>query len=341
MKKRLGAVTALIVCWAGPAFAAEPAPVTLAGAGSTFIYPMLSRWTREYRKTHPAVQISYDPVGSGRGISRVLAGNVDFGASDGPLSDAQIAHAERRVLHVPVVLGAVVPAYNLPVVGQDLRFTPAALAGIFLGKITRWNDPELVRANPGTPLPARPITVVFRTDGSGTTYVWTDYLSRVDEAWKKQVGFGTTVRFPVGEGAQFNEGVRDVIKSTPYTIGYLQSSYAVEGHVRYGLVENVSGRFVKADAASITAAATAAIGAMPADFRISIANAAGADAYPVSSFSWFLVPVSMADASKRAGTLEFLKWALTDGQKLAAPMNYAPVPEAVASRVIAALSQIH
>jgi phosphate transport system substrate-binding protein len=337
MKKRL-AVIALIAC---SAFAAEPAPMTLTGAGSTFIYPMLSKWTREYRKTRPTLRISYEPVGSGRGISRVLAGNVDFGASDGPLSDTQIAHAERRILHIPVVLGAVVPAYNLPGVGREVRFTPSALAGIFLGKITRWNDPELARANPGLQLPARPITVVFRTDGSGTTYVWTDYLSRVDEAWKKQVGFGTTVRFPVGEGAQFNEGVRDVIKSTPYAIGYLQSSYAVEGHVQYGPVENASGRFVMADAASITAAAVAAVAAMPADFRISIVNAAGADAYPVSSFSWLLVPVSFGDPAKRAAMTEFLKWALTDGQKLAAPMNYAPVPEAVASRVIASLSQIH
>jgi phosphate transport system substrate-binding protein len=328
------ALASLPVAWSADA------PVTLFSAGSTFIYPILGKWCSEYRKLHPNVLISYDPVGSSHGIARTLAGTVDFGASDGPLSDLQIQHAHMKIVHVPVVLGGVVPSYNLPGVTQELRFTPGALAGIYLGSITRWNDPELVRANPGLPLPAREITVVFRLDGSGTTYVWTDYLSKVNTTWAKRVGRGTSVEFPVGVSARFNEGVRDVIKNNPYSIGYLQVTYAVEGHLQTGLVQNSTGEFAKGDIAGITAAAAATATNMPDDFRVSITNATDEDAYPISSFTWLLVPEHIEDRAKREAIVGFVRWVLSDGQKWAAPLHYAPLPGDVASRVQKAVDRI-
>jgi phosphate transport system substrate-binding protein len=323
------------------AMAATNQPVTLISAGSTFIYPILSRWSTEYRKLHPEVQISYDPVGSGRGISRTLAGTVDFGASDGPMTDLQIQHAEKKIVHVPVVLGAVVPSYNLPGATQDIRFTPAALAGIYLGTITRWNDPELTRANPGVHLPAHILTPIFRTDSSGTTYVWTDFLSKVSIGWKQKIGVGNSVAFPVGEGAQFNEGVRDLIQRQPYSIGYLQVTYAVEGHLPSGLVQNSTGKFAKGDSAGITAAAAATATNMPNDFRTSITNSADEDAYPISSFTWILVPEHVDDPAKKQAIAGFLRWVLTDGQRFAVPLHYAPLPGDVAARVLKAVDRIH
>jgi phosphate transport system substrate-binding protein len=316
------------------------ATVTLMSGGSTFIYPILVKWTEAYRKLHPDMQMSYDPVGSGKGISRTLAGTVDFGASDGPLTDVQISASHRKLLHIPVVLGAVVPAYKLPGVTEEIRFTPKALAGIFLGTIKRWNDPELARANPDVHLPGNDIQVVFRTDGSGTTYVWTDYLSKVSDEWRTRVGRGTTVPFIVGEGAQFNECVMDVVKKQPYSIGYLQITYAVQGHVHYGRVQNSSGTFAKADSASITAAAAATAKDMPDDFRTSITNATDADAYPISSFTWLLVPAKIEDRQKHDAIVGFLRWILTDGQKLAAPIDYAPLPGDIALRALRAVDRI-
>ncbi len=329
-------ISLMAVSFAGAA--ADNKPITLFSAGSTFIYPILGKWCAEYRKLHPEVQVSYEPIGSGHGIGRTLAGTVDFGASDGPLSDVQIQHAARKLLHVPVVLGGVVPSYNLPGVTQEIRFTPAALAGIYLGTITRWDDPELVRANPSTHLPAHELTVAFRTDSSGTTYIWTDYLSKVNASWAKRVGKGTSVTFPVGMGAQFNEGVQKLIKERPYTMGYLEVSYAVEGRIQAGLVQNSSGVFVRAGSAGITAAATATD--MPVDFRVSITNAAAPDAYPISSFTWLLVPEHIEDRVKREAIMGLLRWVLTDGQRLAAPMHYAPLPGEVASRVLKAVDRI-
>jgi phosphate transport system substrate-binding protein len=307
--------------------------IALFSAGSTFIYPILGRWITEYRKIHPGVQISYDPVGSSHGIARTLTGTADFGASDSPLTDAQSQHATKRIVHVPVVLGAVVPAYSLPGITQPLRFTPVALAGIYLGTITRWNDPELVRANPRVPLPAHELTVVFRTDGSGTTYVWTDYLSRVSDTWQKRVGRGTSVSFPVGIGAQFNEGIRDVIKEKPYAIGYLEVSYAIEGHIASGLVQYSTGNFVRADSGTITAAAAATAPKIPDDFRVSITNAAESDAYPISSFSWLFVPEHIPDPTKRQAITGFIRWVLTDGQQFANALHYAALPHNLATRV--------
>jgi phosphate transport system substrate-binding protein len=286
------------------------------------------------------VQISYNPVGSGHGIARTLAGTVDFGASDGPLSDAEIQHASKRIVHVPVVLGAVVPAYNLPGITQPVRFTPAALAGIYLGTITRWNDPELVRVNRGLPLPAHDLTVVFRTDRSGTTYIWTDYLSKVSDNWSKYVGRGTSVKFPVGTGAQYNEGVRDLIKNSPYSIGYLQLTYAIQGHVQNGLVRNSTGNFVRADSGTIRAAAAATATNMPGDFRVSITNCADSDGYPVSSFTWLLVPEHIDDPNKRQAIVGFLRWVLRDGQEFAAPLHYARLPGDVADKILKAVDRI-
>lgn len=322
------------------AMAAAGATITLMSGGSTFIYPIFAKWTEAYRKLHPDVRLSYDPVGSGKGIARTIAGTVDFGASDGPLTDAQLRAAHRNILHIPIVLGAVVPAYNLPGVTQEIQFTPKALTGIFLGTIKRWNDPELARSNPNVHLPGSDIQVLFRTDGSGTTYVWTDYLSKVSTEWKMRVGRGTTVAFPVGTGAQFNEGVMDLVKKEPYSLGYLQITYASEGHVQHGRVQNASGMFVKADSGSITPAAAATATEMPEDFRISITNAADADAYPISSFTWLLVPAEIEDRQKRDSIVGFLRWILTDGQKLSAPLDYAPLPGDVAVRVLHAVDRI-
>ena len=311
-------------------------PVTvLNGAGSTFVYPILAKWIKAYTSLHPGVQVAYEPVGSGRGIARVIAGTVDFGGTDGPMTDVELKHARTPVVHIPVILGAVVPAYNLPGVKGELKFTPAALAGIYLGKITRWNDPELVRANAGLSLPDRPIAVVFRTDGSGTTYVWTDYLSKVSPEWKKRAGCGTSISFPTGVGAQFNEGVVDLVKKTPYSLGYLQLTYGIENNVQFGLVQNAAGVFVKAQGAGITAAAAATAMNMPADYRVSVTNAPDPNAFPIASFSWLLVPAKIDDPAKRQAIAGFLRWILTDGQKMAAPMHYAPIPGGVTQRILA------
>jgi len=312
----------------------------LTGAGSTFIYPILAKWSKEYQKVHPNVEIFYEPTGSGRGITRSLAGLVDFGASDGPVSEGQLLHAKVKVLHIPATLGAVVPAYNLPGVTEEIRFTGAAIAGIFLGTIRRWNDPVLARANPRVHLPDKEIFVVCRSDSSGTTSVWTDYLSKVSPEWNKQFGRGMLIVFPTGNGAQFNEGAVELIKHTPYSLGYLQSTYAVENHVAYGRVENANGVFVKAEDASITAAAAASATEMPADFRTSITNAADADAYPISSFTWLLVPNRIEDVEKKRALVGFLRWILTRGQTMATSLNYASLPGDVALNVLRAVDQI-
>jgi phosphate transport system substrate-binding protein len=340
-QRALGLALVLVVSGGSLGTASAYDGVQLSSSGSTFIYPMLGVWLREYKKVHPEFQLAYDPLGSGKGIRMTLAGTVDFGASDGPLTDPEMKAAQRRVLHVPVVLGAVVPAYSVPGITEELRFTPEILAGIYLGKIKKWNDPALVRGNPGIKLPGHEISVLFRTDGSGTTYIWTDYLSKVSAEWKQRVGKGTAVSFPAGSGVRFSEGMVEEIESHPYSFGYLQSTYAIEKHVHFGSVENSVGVFVKADSGTITAAAAATATDMPADFRVSITNSTDEAAYPISSFTWFLVPEKIADGAKRAAILGFLKWVLTDGQQLAAAKHYAPLPGDVAQRVLQGLAVIH
>jgi phosphate transport system substrate-binding protein len=315
------------------------AQTTINGAGATFPNPMYSKWFSEYHKAHPDIQINYQPIGSGGGIRQVLAGTVDFGATDGPMSDEQLAQAKTKILHVPTVLGANVPAYNIPGVTGELKFTPEALAGIFLGRINSWNDPAIVSANPGVNLPNQPIIVIHRSDGSGTTYIWTDYLSKVSPEWQSQVGKGVSVRWPVGLGGKGNEGVAGMIRQMQGSIGYIELIYAIENKISYGTVKNAAGSYVKASLQSVTAAA-ASVKTMPADFRVSITNAPGKDAYPISSFTWLLIPEQSKDAAKGKILADFLNWMVEDGQKMTADLAYAPLPDSVAVKVKAEIKQV-
>jgi len=321
-----------------------PAPpadrVQIIGAGATFPYPIYSKWFDEYHKLHPDIEINYQSIGSGGGIRQLLAGTVDFGASDGPMTDEQLGQAKEKIYHFPTVLGADVPTYNIPGVDQELKFSPEALAGIFLGKITKWNDPELTRANAGVSLPGNDIVVVHRSDGSGTTYIWTDYLSKVSDEWKTRVGRNTSVNWPVGLGGKGNEGVSGLVKQTPYSVGYVELIYAIQNHMPYGRVRNSSGNSVKADLASVTAAAAGASKEIPDDFRVSITNAPGKTAYPISSFTWLLIPGKIDDARKRQTITDFLHWMMTDGQKFCEPLAYAPLPKSVVAKEMKAISRI-
>jgi len=323
---------------------ASTAAVLINGAGATFPYPMYSKWFSEYNKLHPDIQINYQSLGSGAGIQQVTEGTVDFGASDGPMNEDQLkAFRTKRgfgILHFPTVLGADVPTYNVAGVSTDLNFTPEALAGIFLGKITKWNDPEIVKANPNVKLPGTDIVVVHRSDGSGTTYVWVDYLSKVSPEWKQKVGVGTSVNWPVGLGAKGNEAVSGQVKQLANSIGYVELTYAIQNKLPYGKVRNSSGTFVKADLASVSAAASGASENMPEDFRVSITNAPGKDAYPVSSFTWLLIPEKIQDGAKKKMITDFLTWMLNDGQNLTEPLAFAKLPKAVVSKELKAISKI-
>ncbi len=314
---------------------------TLNGAGATFPYPMYSKWFSEYHKAHPDVEINYQSIGSGGGIRQVLAGTVDFGASDGPMSDEQLSQYKNgKLFHIPTVMGAVVPAYNVPGVTGELKFTPDALAGIFLGKITTWNDPAIAKENPGVKLPSDPIIVLHRSDGSGTTYIFTDYLSKVSSDWASGVGKNTSVKWPVGLGGKGNEGVAGMIRQMKGGIGYIELIYAVQNSIPYGVVRNASGNYVKASLASVTAAA-ASVPKMPADFRVSITNAPGKDAYPISSFTWLLIPAQSKDAAKGKILNGFLTWMLDDGEKMTADLTYAPLPDSVIAKVRETVKQVH
>lgn len=316
------------------------AQTTLNGAGATFPYPMYSKWFSEYHKLHPDIEINYQSIGSGGGIRQVLAGTVDFGASDGPMTDEQLAQAKTKILHVPTVMGADVPAYNIPGVTGELKFTPETLAGIFLGKIASWNDPAIAKDNPGVQFPSAPIIVVHRSDGSGTTYIWVDYLCKISPEWQSQVGKGTSVKWPVGLGGKGNEGVAGMIRQMQGSIGYIELIYAVQNHIPYGVVRNAAGNFVKASLESVTAAA-ASVKNMPADFRVSITNAPGKDAYPISSFTWLLIPIRSQDPAKGKILADFLNWMVDDGQKMTADLTYAPLPASVAQKVRAEIKQVH
>ncbi|MSV34650.1 MAG: phosphate ABC transporter substrate-binding protein PstS [Bryobacterales bacterium] len=317
--------------------------VLINAAGATFPYPMYSKWFDDYHKKFPTLQFNYQSIGSGGGIRQVTEGTVDFGASDGPMDDKQMADFRAKrgggILHFPTVMGADVPVYNLPGVTQQLNFTPEALAGIFLGKITKWNDPELARANSGVNLPAKDIIVVHRSDGSGTTYIWTDYLSKVSKEWETKAGRGTSVNWPVGLGGKGNEGVSGQVKQIPNSMGYVELIYAVQNKIAYGKVKNSAGVFVEASLASVTAAA-ASSKEMPDDFRVSITNAPGKDAYPISSFTWLLIPEKISDATKKKAIKDFLTWMLADGQKMAAALSYAELPKAVLAKEQKALARI-
>jgi phosphate transport system substrate-binding protein len=332
-------VSAAVVC--STAIIAMAA-LSLTGAGATFPYPMYSKWFDAYHKLHPDIEINYQSIGSGGGIRQVTAGTVDFGASDGPMTDQQIAEFKQKhgfgILHFPTVLGADVPAYNVPGITSDLRFTPELLAGIFLGKITKWNDPAIAKVNPGITLPATDIVVAHRADGSGTTYVWTDYLSKISPEWEKSVGKGTSVKWPVGLGGKGNEGVAGLIQQTPGCIGYIELIYAVQNHILYGSVRNSAGNYIKADLPSVSAAAAGV--AMPDDFRVSITNSPAPTAYPISSFTWLLIPQKIADPAKKQAIVDFLHWMLTDGQSMTEALSYAPLPKPVVEKEEQAIGKV-
>jgi phosphate transport system substrate-binding protein len=315
------------------------AQTTLNGAGATFPYPMYSKWFNEYHNAHPDIQINYQSIGSGGGIRQVLAGTVDFGASDGPMSDEQLSQAKVKILHVPTVLGAVVPAYNVPGITGEVNFTPEMLSGIFLGKITNWNDKAIASANKDVKFPDQPIIVVHRSDGSGTTYIFTDYLSKISSDWANGPGKGTSIKWPVGLGGKGNEGVAGTVRQMAGAIGYVELIYAVQNKIAYGSVKNASGAFVKASLDSVTAAA-ASVKTMPADFRVSITNAPGKEAYPIASFTWLLIPAQSKDAAKGKIIADFLNWMVDDGQKMTVALTYAPLPGNVAEKVKAEIKQV-
>ena len=316
------------------------AQTTINGAGATFPYPMYSKWFSEYHNQHPDIQFNYQSIGSGGGIRQVTAGTVDFGASDGPMTDEQLAAAKTKLLHVPTVLGSVVPAYNVPGISDSVKFTGQLLADIYLGKITNWNDAAIAKVNPGVKLPNSSIVVVHRSDGSGTTYVFTDYLSKISGDWKSGPGKGTSVKWPVGIGAKGNEGVAGMVRQMEGAIGYVELIYAEQNKIPYGSVQNAKGKFVKADLDSTTAAAAAVAKTMPSDFRVSITNAPAAEAYPISSFTWLLIPVQSKDQAKGKIIHDFLQWMLGPGQAMTKQLTYAPLPEEVNKRVQAAIAQV-
>ncbi len=313
----------------------------LNGAGGSFPNPIYQKWFSEYSNQHPGVHINYQSVGSGAGIRQVSTGVVDFGASDGPMNDQQMKESKVPILHIPTVLGAVVPVYNVPGLTGDLKFAPEVIAGIYLGVITKWNDPNIQHDNPGVNLPDHPILPVYRSDGSGTTYIFTDYLSKVVPEFQQRIGKGTSVRFPVGIGQKGNEGIAGMVHGSQYTFGYVELIYALQNHMEFGLVRNHDGKYVKASTEGVTAAAAADAKAIPADYRVSITNAPGATSYPISSFTWLLIPTKWADAGKEKVMGDFLQWMLAHGEEEAASLSYAPLPQAVAARVAQTIKQIH
>src|SRR5437660_1097520 len=317
--------------------ATASAQMTMNGAGATFPYPIYSKWFDEYARVDPSVRFNYQSIGSGGGQKQITARTVDFGASDGPMSDENLAKAPGKIFHIPTVAGADVVAYNLAG-NPALKLDADTIAGIFLGKITKWNDPKITALNAGVNLPDREIIVVHRSDGSGTTYIWTDYLSKISPEWKRKVGTNTSVNWPTGIGGKGNEGVAGQIKQTPGALGYVELIYAIQNKMPYAEVRNSAGTFVKPSLESITAAmATAQI---PDDFRFSITNAPGADSYPICGATWLLVYQQQKDPTKGKKLVEFLKWALTKGEDMAKQLDYAPLPAELRDRVLKRVDEI-
>lgn len=325
----------MLLAAAGAAVLAGPAQaqgtIRLTGSGSTFAYPLYSKWGLEYHALHPNVEVNYQANGSGAGIQQFTDHITDFGATDGPMTDAQIAAVQGNVIHLPTALGSVMPTYNINGVTAQLKFTGPVLAGIYLGEITKWNDSRIAALNPGVALPDQDIVVVHRSDGSGTTYIWTDYLSKQSPEWAQKVGHATSVNWPVGLGGPGNPGVTNLVKQTPGAIGYVELIYALQNHIPYGLVRNAAGHYINASLATTTNAAAGAVAHLAAntDFRISITDPAGADAYPIASFTWLLVPKEMTDMTKARALVEYVWWALHDGQKYCNDLAYAPLPRRV------------
>jgi phosphate transport system substrate-binding protein len=325
---------------AGGAARAGGGGTQINGAGATFPYPIYSKWFSEYNKLHPNVQINYQSLGSGAGIRQLTSRTVFFGASDQPMKDDQLQAAQGRILHFPTVLGAVVPIYNLPEVSQQLKFTGPLIADIVLGKVKKWNDPAIAKLNPGVKLPATDLTLVHRSEGSGTTFIFADYLGKVSDEFKKTVGVDASLKWPVGVGGKGNEGVSGLVQQTPGSVGYVELVYALQNKITVGSVQNSAGTFVVPSVASVTAAAAGAAANMPADFRVSITNAPGADAYPIASFTWVLLYEDPQDKAQAAMMKEFMRWALTDGQKMAPELGYASLPPQVVDMEMKALEQL-
>ncbi len=323
------------------AMAATAGAQHLTGAGATFPYPIYSRWFSEYSAAHPGVEINYQSIGSGGGIRQVSDKTVDFGASDGPMTDQQLAQSKVKLIHIPTVLGADVLTYNVPGVSTDLNFAPDVIADIYLGHITKWSDPRIAKDNPGVHFPDHQILPVYRSDGSGTTYVFTDYLSKISSEFASKIGRNTSVRWPVGIGQKGNEGVSGMIRNSPYSFGYVELVYAVQNKMLYGQVRNAAGKWMKASTQTVTAAAAGASKNMPADYRVSITNAQGVDSYPISSFTWLLIPVPFDSSDKGKVMHDFLEWMLDHGESEAAGMTYAPLPAPVIARVRQTIKAIH
>ena len=334
MKKSTLLTAALVLCAASAGHAQK-----LNGAGATFPYPIYSKWFSEYSTAHSGVQINYQPIGSGGGIRQVTSGTVDFGASDGPMSDEQLKASKVKILHIPTVLGAVVPIYNLTGVSAELKFSPDVLADIYLGKIGNWNDARIAKDNPGVSLPNSDIVVVHRSDGSGTTYIFTDYLSKVSADWENSVGKNTAVPWPKGIGGKGNEAVAGMVRQMPGAIGYVELIYAMQNKIAFGYIRNAAGNWVKGSIDGVTEAA-ATVKQMPADYRVSITNAPGANAYPISSFTWLLIPDPAANGANGKIIKDFLTWMLDQGQSETSALYYAPLPKSVVEKVRVTVGQL-
>ncbi len=333
--RRFHNLAALAIMWMMAAKA--PAQLLINGAGATFPYPIYSKWFDEYAKVDPSVRFNYQSIGSGGGQKQILAETVDFGASDGPMSDENLAKAPAKLLHIPTVAGAVVVTYNLPG-GPKLKLDGLTVVDIFRGKITKWNDAHIADQNPGVELPSLDIVVVHRSDGSGTSYIFTDYLSSISDAWRTDVGKNTSVKWPVGLGGKGNEGVAGQVEQTPGAIGYIELVYALQNKLSFADIKNSSGKYVSASLNSVTAAVATA--RVPDDFRFSVVNAPGADAYPIAGATWLLVYETQKDPSKGRKLVEFLNWALTSGEQLAGSLNYAPLPKSLQERALARVKEI-
>jgi phosphate transport system substrate-binding protein len=337
MMKKISILAAIAVHAAAATLGAQAMKIN--GAGATFPNPIYQKWFSEYNKAHPNVEINYQSIGSGGGIQQVTKETVFFGASDATMTDEQLKSAPGHLMHFPTVLGAVVPVYNVPG-ATDLKFNGPMLADIYLGKITKWNDPAIAKLNPGVKLPTTDITVVHRAEGSGTTFIFVDYLSKVSPEFKTKVGVNASVNWPAGVGGRGNEGVSGLVSQTPGAIGYVELIYAIQNKIAYGSVQNAGGEFIKASVDAVTKAAAGASANMPADFRVSITNAPGQGVYPISSFTWILLYEDAKDKGQARTMVDFMKWALSDGQKYCADLGYAPLPASVVKMELAALAKI-
>jgi phosphate transport system substrate-binding protein len=330
-----------LVCLSMTAVGALAQSGTLTGAGSTFVNPLMSKWSKEYHTLHPSIQINYQSIGSGGGRQQFLAKTVAFGASDAPLTDEQITQAggAANVVHIPVTQGSVVIAYNLAGVSKQLRFSPETIAGMFLGTIKLWNDPKIAADNPGVSLPTKPVLVVHRSEGSGTTDIFTDYLSKVSADWKSKVGRGSSVQWPTGIGGQGNEGVANQIRNTEGGVGYIELAYARQNKIAYGSVKNRAGNYIDPDPKNVTTAA-ASLKELPADLRFSITDQEGAQSYPIAGSTWVLLYKTQSDAEQGKLVAAFVRWAITDGQKYATELDYAVLARNLTQKAEAALRTV-